>query len=78
MISTVTTTVTTVATLATGATLGALATLLLILLLSTKEIATADMRQVLRTFGSSLDVGIMPLLMTFMLIVALKVLEVLA
>jgi len=76
MISTVTTTVTTVATLAMGATLGALAALLLILLLSAKEVSTADTRQRLVAFGRSLDVGILPLLMVFALIVAFKVLEV--
>jgi hypothetical protein len=76
MISTVTTTVTTVATLAAGATLGALATLLLISLLATKEVVTADTRQNLKTFGKSLDIGILPLLIVFALIVAFKILEV--
>ena len=76
MISTITTTVTTVATLAVGATLGALATLLLISLLATKEVVTADARRILRAFGRSLDIGILPLLMVFALIVAFKILEV--
>ena len=76
MISTVTTTVTTVATLAAGATLGALSTLLLIFLLATKEVVTADRRQIFKAFGKSLDIGILPLLIVFMLIVAFKILEV--
>lgn len=78
MISTVTTTVTTVATLAAGATLGALGTLLLIFLLSAKEVVTADARRALTYLGRSLDVAILPLLITFALIVALKIMEVLA
>ena len=77
MISTVTTTVTTVATLAAGATLGALATALLIFLLATKEVVTADTRRPLRIFGRSLDIGILPLLISFTLIVAFKVIEIL-
>ena len=76
MISTVTTTVTTVATLAAGSTLGALATMLLISLLSAKEVVTADTRRIFTAFGRSLDIGILPLLMTFTLIVAFKILEV--
>ena len=77
MISTVTTTVT-VATLAAGAALGTLAVSLLIFLLATKEIVTADTRRSLKVFGRSLDIGILPLLMSFALIVAFKVLEALS
>ena len=76
MISTITTTVTTVATLAAGASLGALATMLLISLLSTKEVVTADTRRIFMVFGRNLDIGILPLLMTFTLIVTFKILEV--
>jgi hypothetical protein len=76
MISSVTT-VTTVATLTVGAALGAAATIFLIFLLSTKEIVSADMKGRLKAFGRSLDVGIIPLLIVFSLIVALKVLEIL-
>jgi hypothetical protein len=78
LISTVTTTVTTVATLAAGATLGFLGSLLLIFLLSTKEVVTADPRRALTYLGRSLDVPILPLLITFSLIVAFKIMEVLA
>ena len=77
MISTVTTTVTTVATLTMGATLGALASAFLIFLLATKEVVTADTRRGLKAFGRSLDIGILPLLLSFALIVFFKVLEIL-
>jgi hypothetical protein len=78
MISTVTTTtVTTVAMLSLGAALGALASAFLILFLATKEVATADTRRTLKVFGRSLDVGIVPLLLSFSLIVFFKVLEIL-
>ena len=76
MISTVTTTIT-VATLSAGAALGAISTVLLIFLLALKEIATADTRQALKVFGRALDIGILPLLISFALIVSFKVLEVL-
>ena len=76
MISTVTTV--TVATLAAGVTLGAMSTVLLILLLASKEMVTADTRQALRVFGRTLTIGILPLLISFTLIVSFKVLEVLS
>jgi len=75
MISTVTTV--TVATLAAGVTLGAMSTVLLILLLASKEMVTADTRQPLQAFGRTLTIGILPLLISFTLIVSFKVLEVL-
>lgn len=75
MISTVTTTVTTVAALAAGAALGALATILLIFLLASKEVVTADTRRPLRILGRNLNIGILPLLIIFTLIVAFKILE---
>lgn len=76
MISTVTTTVT-VATLSAGATLGAISTVLLIFLLASKEMVSADTRQALQAFGRALTIGILPLLISFALIVSFKVLEVL-
>ena len=76
MISTVTTTVT-VATLSAGAMLGAMSTILLILLLVSKEMVSADTRQTLKAFGSALNIGILPLLLSFTLIVSFKILEVL-
>ncbi|GAH64379.1 unnamed protein product [marine sediment metagenome] len=76
MISTVTTTVT-VATLAAGATFGAISTVLLILLLASKEMVDTDTRQTLQAFGKALNIGILPLLISFTLIVTFKILEVL-
>ncbi|MEM0313397.1 MAG: hypothetical protein QXQ41_02470 [Candidatus Bathyarchaeia archaeon] len=75
MISSVTTTVVAVAF---GATLGVAATMLLISLLASKEMLSADSRRKLIEFGKRLDVAIWPLLMVFLLIVAVKVLEILA
>ncbi|MCS7114987.1 MAG: hypothetical protein RMJ15_07275 [Nitrososphaerota archaeon] len=75
MISSVTTTVVAVAF---GATLGVAATMLLISLLASKEMLSADSRRRLLELGKRLDVAIWPLLMAFMLIVAVKVLEILA
>ena len=76
MISTVTTTIT-VATLSAGAMLGAMSTVLLILLLASKELVDADTRQTLKTFGRTLNIGILPLLISFALTVSFKILEVL-
>ena len=76
MISTVTTTIT-VATLTAGAALGAMSTVLLIFLLASKEIVSAETRQPLKAFGRVLTIGILPLLISFTLIVSLKILEVL-
>lgn len=78
MISTVTTTVTIVATLALGGTLGALTVFLLVSLLSTRELVTADTRATLKTFGRSLDISILPLLIIFSLIVAIEVAKILS
>ena len=76
MISTVTTTVT-VATLSAGAMLGAMSTVLLIFLLASKELVDADTRQSLRMLGRTLNIGILPLLISFALTVSFKILEVL-
>lgn len=80
MISTVTTTtVTTIVTLTTtGVSIGALATILLVSLLGTQELATADTRRSIRALGKYLNVSILPLLVVFMLIVAFKIVEVIA
>ncbi|MCS7140544.1 MAG: hypothetical protein RMI99_02840 [Nitrososphaerota archaeon] len=78
MISSVTTTVTTVAMLTVGATLGVLASVLLILLLATKNVVAAEPKRPLMLFSRALDVSIMPLLVSFTLIVTLKVIEILA
>ena len=76
MISTVTTTIT-VVTLSAGAMLGAMSTILLIFLLASKEMVDADTRQTLRMLGRTLTIGILPLLISFTLIVSFKILEVL-
>ncbi|MEM0489309.1 MAG: hypothetical protein QXD86_02015 [Candidatus Bathyarchaeia archaeon] len=75
MISSITTTTVAVAF---GATLGVAATILLISLLASKEMLSADQRQKLIEFGKRLDVAIWPLLIAFLLMVAVKVLEILA
>ncbi len=76
MISTVTTTIT-VATLSAGAMLGAMSIVLMIFLLASKEMVDADTRQTLRMLGRTLTIGILPLLLSFTLIVSFKILEVL-
>jgi hypothetical protein len=78
LISTVTTVTTVTATFAAGTVLGILATVLLISLLAAKEVVMADPRRAFRVLGKSLDVGIAPLLLAFMLAVAVKILEILA
>ncbi len=76
MISTVTTTtVTTIVTLTGAASLGALATILLISLLGTQEVATADKRRMIKGLGKRLNVSILPLIVVFSLIVAMKAFE---
>jgi len=76
MISTVTTTIT-IATLSAGAMLGAMSTVLLIFLLTSKEMVDAATRPSLRMLGRTLTIGILPLLISFTLIVSFKILEVL-
>ncbi|MBS7641451.1 MAG: hypothetical protein QXJ19_07645 [Candidatus Bathyarchaeia archaeon] len=75
MISSVTTTTIVVAF---GATLGFAVTILLISLLVSKEMLSADSKRVILELGRRLDVAIWPLLMVFLVIVAVKILEILA
>ncbi len=77
MISSVTTIVTTIATLSIGVTLGAFASALLILFLAIKEISIADTRRSLILLGKALNISILPLLVSFTLIVILKIIEIL-
>jgi len=87
MISTVTTTVTTIASTTMAAGLGLLATLALIFLLIAKELAGAQNVQAAAggtgsvSFAGALDrvlnVAIVPLLIVFSFIVAVKIIEVL-
>ena len=79
MITAVTMTITTIVSmLLLGAVLGMAASILLILLLAAKEIASTDSKPSLKHLSKALDVGIWPLLVSFALIVALKIVEVLA
>ncbi len=73
------TTVTTTVTTATGviAGLGLVATLILIALLISKELATATSGGASVRWGRSLNLGIVPLLFAFAVIVAVKLAEVL-
>lgn len=75
MISSVTTTAVAVAL---GPALGLAAAILLILLLASKEVLMAGSGRAALDFGRSLDVAIWPLLMAFLVTVAVKILEVLA
>ena len=80
MISTVTTTtVTTVttATLAISAGLSFLAIATLLAVLISKEIVSTSDRPTLQAFARALNVAIVPLLMGFVLIAAIKIIEVL-
>jgi hypothetical protein len=76
MISTVTTTtVTTVTTVALAGSLGLIAILALLALLVQKELVTAGESRFALVFGRVLNVGIIPLLMSFALMVFVKVAE---
>lgn len=79
MISTVTTTTvsTIVSTAVMAATLGLLAVLTLIALLVTKELASASENRRLQYLARALNVAILPLLVAFAAIVAVKVVEIL-
>ncbi|MEM3955728.1 MAG: hypothetical protein QW424_03130 [Candidatus Bathyarchaeia archaeon] len=76
MISSITTT-TTVA-VAFGATLSLAATILLISLLVLKEMLSVDSKRIALNLEERLNVAIWPLLMVFLVIVAVKILEILA
>ena len=73
MISTVTTTVTTVATLASGPALAVVGILLLIGLLVTKELAEASSTVLSSRLARAANMGILPLLLVFALIILSKV-----
>jgi len=78
MLTTVTTTITTtVMVLGHAAVFGAVSTVVLISLLILKELASASEGQKASTLGKMASVAINPLLFVFMVIVAVKVLEVL-
>ncbi|MEZ4710456.1 MAG: hypothetical protein R3A44_24855 [Caldilineaceae bacterium] len=75
MISTVTTT--TVTTVYTATSIGIILTLTLLALLVQKELASAGDKPVLKAFSRVLNVAIVPLLMGFAFIVAMKVFNIL-
>ena len=84
MISTVTvstittvTSVTSIAALGLGASISIFAVLLLIGMLTTKELAGASDGRVSRLVSRCLNISIIPLVVSFVVIVALKVLEIL-
>ena len=78
MLTTVTTTTTTtVVALGQAAVFGAVSTVVLIALLILKELASASEGQKANTLGKIASAAINPLLFVFMVIVAVKVLEVL-
>jgi hypothetical protein len=80
MISTVTTTTVTTVTTATIAVLGGLSLLAIVMLfgmLISKEVVSSSERPRLKAFSYALNVAIVPLLLAFLLVVAVKVAEVL-
>ena len=80
MISTVTTsTISTVSIMVGfGMVLGVVAVIALIVFLCAKELASASESKSHRILAKSLDVGIVPLIIAFAMIVAMKVVEILA
>ena len=80
MISTVTTsTVTTITTMiGFGMALGLVAVIVLIAFLVVRELATASESGRHRLLAKSLEIGIVPLIIAFVMIVAMKVVEILA
>ena len=78
MVSTVTTsTVTTVTTIGFGVAMGLVAIIALLAFLFIRELATASKSTNHRFLARSLDIGIVPLLIAFAMIVVMKVVEVL-
>jgi site-specific recombinase len=76
MVSTVTTsTVTTVTTVAIAGSLALIGIITLLALLVQKELTTATESRFARALSRALNIGIVPLLMSFVLIVAVKVAE---
>ena len=76
MISTVTTTtVTTITSIATAGSLAVVGVLMLLALLAQKELASASDSRYARTLSRIVNVAIVPLLLGFAYIVAVKVIE---
>jgi len=80
LVSTVTTTTVTTVTTATVAVIAELSLVLIVMLLGlliAKEVVSGSDRPLLKAFGRALSVAVVPLLMGFVLIAALRVFEVL-
>jgi len=80
LVSTVTTTTVTTVTTATVAVIAELSLVLIVMLLGmliAKEVVSGSDRRLPRAFGQALNVAVVPLLMGFVLIAAVRVLEVL-
>ena len=78
MISTVTTsTVSTITTAAIASSVALIGILVLLLLLIQKEMASAASGTRMKTLTRALNIGIVPLLMAYVLVVAVKVVEIL-
>ena len=76
VVSTVTTTtISTVTTLSLAGSFALAAIITLLVLLIQKEVTTASRQRVARAFGRVLNIGIIPLLVVFVFIVAVKVVE---
>jgi hypothetical protein len=76
MISTVTTTtVTTIITLTSGLSLSIIASIILVSLLGTRELVFAEKKIQLKKLSRYLNVSILPLLIVFLLTIAIKVAE---
>jgi hypothetical protein len=76
MVSTVTTTtVTTITALATAGTLALFGIVLLLIFLAQKEVASSNESPLALALGRVLNIAIVPLLLTFVFVVAVKVVE---
>ncbi len=76
MISTVTTTtVTTIMALTSGLSLSIIASIVLVSLLGVREVILAETKQPLKSLSKYLTVGILPLVLVFLLTIAIKVAE---
>ena len=78
MISTVTTVTTVTTMLGFGMALGLVAVIALIVFLGVRELATASEGGRQRLLAKSLEIGIVPLIIAFVMIVAMEIVEILA
>ena len=78
MISTVTTVTTVTTMIGFGMALGLVAVIALIVFLGVRELATASEGGRQRLLAKSLEIGIVPLIIAFVMIVAMEIVEILA